>query len=70
LGTNFPLDVLEPGPPEPALDDGLGDGDAAEAVTVDAAYKTAPATPPTNIDPATAAARTALRTPFTAPSLL
>jgi hypothetical protein len=53
----LPFDALD----EP--DDGVDDGDAAEAAIV-VAYNTAPPTPPTNIDPATAAARTALRTPF------
>src|SRR5712692_1804367 len=56
LGTNLPVEVL---------DEGLGDGDAAWAASVVAPYKTAPATPPTSIDPAMAAAATVLRTPFT-----
>src|SRR6266550_8514908 len=55
LGTNLPEEVLE---------EGLGDGDAAWAASVVAPYKTAPATPPTSIDPAIAAATTVLRTPF------
>jgi hypothetical protein len=56
LGTNLPDEVL---------DEGLGDGEAAEAVSTEALYTTAPATPPTNIDPAIAAAATDLRIPFT-----
>jgi hypothetical protein len=63
LGTNLPGVVL-------VFEDGLGDGDAAEAVSVVAAYSTAPPTPPTNIDPAIAAARTPLRIPFTVVCLL
>jgi len=54
LGTNLPEDEL-----------GVGDGDAADAVSVVAAYKTAPATPPKSIDPAIAAAATDFRIPFT-----
>src|SRR6266550_4968316 len=55
LGTNLPDDVL---------DEGLGDGDAAEAVSTVALYITAPATQPTSIEPAIAAAATDLRIPF------
>src|SRR5438874_515330 len=55
LGTNLPAEV-------PA--EGLGDGVAAEAVSTVALYSTAPATPPTSIDPAMAAAAIVLRIPF------
>jgi len=47
------------------LDDGLGEGDAAAAVSVVAPYKMAPVTPPTSIDPAMAAAATDFQIPFT-----
>ena len=60
MGTNLPDEV--PG-------DGLGEV-AAEAEMVVAAYRTAPPTPPTNIDPAMAAAAIDLRIPFTAFSSL
>src|SRR2546421_9818093 len=55
LGTNVP-----------ELEDGFGEGLAAEAVSMVAPYSTAPPTPPTSIDPAMAAAATVLRTPITA----
>jgi hypothetical protein len=55
LGTNLPGAVL---------DEGLGEGDAAAAVSVVAPYKIAPATPPMSIDPAIAAAATDFRIPF------
>jgi hypothetical protein len=45
--------------------EGVGDGDAAEAVSVVALYRMAPATPPKSIDPAMAAAATDFRIPFT-----
>lgn len=64
MGTNLPGVVADPDELD-ELEDGLGDADAAEAVSMVALYTTAPATPPTNIDPATAAARTLFRIPFT-----
>jgi hypothetical protein len=58
LGTNLPVEELD--------EDGVGDGGlAALAVSVVAPYRSAPATPPTSIDPAMAAAATVLRIPFT-----
>ena len=64
MGTNLPVDELD-GLEEPEDEDGVGDGLAAEAVRVVAAYRTAPPTPPTSIDPAMAAAMAVLRIPFT-----
>ena len=59
LGTNLPGVVA-------VLDDGLGVGDvAADAESTVAPYKTAPATPPTSIEPATVAAIAVLRIAFT-----
>jgi hypothetical protein len=63
LGTNLPGAVADPLV-------GLGDGLAAEAVTAVKLYTTAPATPPTSIEPAIAAATAVLRIPFTVVSLL
>lgn len=60
MGTNLPGVVDEP----PELG-GLGDGVAAAAVSVVAPYTIAPATPPTSMDPAIAAAAIVLRTPIT-----
>lgn len=59
FGTNLPGVVVE-------LDAGLGVGVvAADAESMVAPYKTAPATPPTSIEPATVAAIAVLRIAFT-----
>jgi hypothetical protein len=49
---------------EPAAGVGLAAVAAAAAVRVDTPYRVAPTTPPTSIDPAIAAAVTAVRTLF------
>jgi len=53
LGTKLPVEELEP-------DDGVGDGDAADAAMV-VAYSAAPPTPPMSIEPATTPAATNFR---------
>jgi hypothetical protein len=60
LGTNLPLDV----PDVPGVGVGLAAVVAAAALRADTPYRAAPATPPMSIDPAMAAAVTAVRTLF------
>jgi hypothetical protein len=57
LGTNLPVDV-------PGVGVGLAAFVAAAALRDDTPYRAAPTTPPTTIDPAMAAAVTAVRTLF------
>jgi hypothetical protein len=63
LGTNLPVDV-------PGVGVGLAAFVAAAALRADTPYRVAPATPPTSIDPAMAAAVTAVRTLFMAADFL
>jgi hypothetical protein len=63
LGTNLPVDV-------PGVGVGVVAVVAAAALRVDTPYRAAPATPPMSIDPAMAAAVTAVRTLFIADFLL